>query len=387
MAEKGPGKKMRLALVTSVIDNREGRGTALVARELLSRLLAKTSEFEFILIHHEPTDNQIYTEHETFLIPHLPAPFDRHLFREAFFWLLLRSRGIRFDIVHYMNPRIWPSYLLAPGKVMVTMHEAGIMLNLHPHSFADRVFQVTYRFLHQGLACVIAVSEFGKEEIARYCKIAKERITVIPNAIDDTFTRDVSENVTLVLKERYGIPSPYVLSVGRLDPHKNIVRLIEAYAAARARGVHEFLVLVGGRHLESYSRRVEERITELELNDVVYLAPFIPDADLALVYSGARALLYPSLHEGFGLPLLEAMACGIPVAASKSTSLPEIAGDAALLFDPENTESITESIVRITKDGVLRDIYIKRGYERVRDFSWDSSAAKLAQVYRELASR
>lgn len=382
-ATDGP-RKLKIALVTSVIDNREGRGTALVARELLSRLLIPNAEFEFTLIHHEPADNPIYEQFPTLLIPHLPGPFDRQMIREAVFWLGLRSKGTRFDIVHYMNPRVWPSYLLTPGKVVVTMHEAGVMLPLAGTGLAHSIFKFTYRFLHQRMERVIAVSRFGKEEIVQYCKIPEARISVIPNALPETFRPAVRADRKEYLQDQFGIPSPYILSVGRLDPHKNILRLLDAYSIARAAGIEEHLVLVGGRHLAAYSAEVDARISELGISEFVYLAPFIPETDLPNVYAEAQTLVYPSLHEGFGLPLLEAMICGTPVTASNAGSLPEIAGDAAVFFNPADTDDMASCLIRIMRDAAMRSDCIARGYERVKDFSWDRSAAQLVALYKDL---
>jgi len=141
--------QIKLALVTSVIDNRSGRGTALVARELLSRILLRTDLFDITLIHHEPSEDPIYTTHRTLLIPHLPKLLDRQMLREAYFWIKLWTHGIRFDIAHYLNPRLWPSYLLTPAKrIVFTAHEAGVMLNLHDTHLSDYLFRFTNRFLH-----------------------------------------------------------------------------------------------------------------------------------------------------------------------------------------------------------------------------------------------
>lgn len=376
--------KVRLALITTVIDDRPGRGTALVGRELLTRILARTDLFDITLIHHEENRDPIYTQHRTLTIPHLPRPFDRQIFREAFFWLKLRAQGERFDIIHYLHPRIWPSYVLSPGNIVVSMHEAGIMLDLHPHGLADRVFQFTYRFLHQRLDMVIAVSEFGKEEIAAYCKIPKERIVVIPNALSTTFAPSNRPDIGKYLLERFGIPSPYLLSVGRLDPHKNILRLIEAYALARREGVAAHLVLVGGRHLPAYSAEVEKLIADLNLSEHVHIAPFIPDTDLPDVYQHAEALLYPSLHEGFGMPLLEAMAAGTPIAAARAGSLPEIAAQSARFFDPLDIRSMKEAILEVTADKELRKELVTAGHDRIKGFSWDRSFARLRSLYDSL---
>lgn len=225
---------------------------------------------------------------------------------------------------------------------------------------------------------LIAVSEFGRQEISTYFKIPSSRIAVIYNALPASFTNNHPEKVRADL----GLPPSYMLSVGRLDPHKNILRLLEAYAIARSRGVHEPLVLVGGAHLPKYSTAVLEAIERLDLTHEVFRPSIIPDHDLPDVYRGARALVYPSLHEGFGMPLLEAMASGTPIACSNTTALPEIAKDAALLFNPESVPDIADALCTITSDAQLRENLVTRGFARVQDFSWEQSVTRLIALYR-----
>lgn len=368
---------IRIAIVTSVLDKRQAKGTALVARELLSRIL-ETPNISYTLIHHEHSDNELYTKHKTLLIPHLSFPFNQMWLRELVFWLIT-YKGEPFDIVHYMQPRVWPSYLATKARhVVVSAHDAGVMLNLHTPSLADWVFRITNRFLHMRMTRIIAVSEYAKSEIMRLFHIAPTRVVCIPNALSSSFSTRIGSATA------YALPERYILGIGRFDPHKNIVRLLHAYKQARDMGLVEHLVLVGGRHLPSYSRTVEKTIHALQIDTYVHIAPFIEDDDLYRVYAGARAVCYPSLHEGFGLPLLEAMYANVPVATSNTTSLPEVAGDAALFFDPHDTHAIRDALIRIATDEDLRTQLIEKGKKRVANFSWDRSAQKLLELYRVL---
>ncbi len=367
-------RRPRIGIVTSVIDGRSARGTAGVARELLARLLP-SDEFDITLIHHEPSDDPIYAKYPTLRIPHLPGPFDRTVLRELVFWLSLQKP---FDIVHYLTPRVWPSYLATKARrIIVTPHDAGVMLPLYTKGLADFLFMFTNRFLHSRMDCIIAVSRYAKEEIARSYCINPERITVIPNALPSHFLQPTSNR-----RPASHLPARYLLSVGRFDPHKNILRLVEAYALARKRGVLLPLVLIGGRHTPSYSDKVERAIERLDLTDKVICAPYISDEDLPGVYATAHALIYPSLHEGFGLPLLEAMATGIPIACANATALPETAGDAALLFNPGTIDDIACAIIRISEDVALRSQLVHSGTARVATFSWERSVEKLRALYR-----
>lgn len=377
-------RKLRVGLITSVIDNRTARGTALVGREFLTRIL-ESEEFDFTLIHHEQCDDPLYKKHPTILIPHLIEPFDRQMFREVWFWLRERFRGTHFDVVHYLNPRVWPSYLLTTSdNVVITMHEAGVMFDLGPRGIGDYLFRLTNRFLHFRMSMLIAVSECGRQEIIKKCHIDPARVVAIYNGLPSTFIQDMEAPHA---SSHFIPPTPFVLSIGRLAPHKNIVRLLHAYAQARTHGIRESLVLVGGRHFAGYVKEVEDTIQKLGLADFVVIAPYIPVPDLPHLYRSSRALIYPSTHEGFGLPLLEAMASGTPATAANATSLPEIAGGTALLFDPYNVNEMSDALVRILTDEELRADLIQRGYERIKDFSWEKGAEQVLALYRSFATK
>lgn len=387
MTDKAHSQKTKLALITSVVDNREGRGTALVARELLRRLLLRTDLFEFTLIHHEPSNDPIYTEHKTLLIPHLPSFLDRQIIRETYFWITLWARGTRFDIAHYLTPRIWPSYLLTPAKrIVFTAHEAGVMLNLHNPSLGDYLFRLTNRFLHQRMDVVIACSEFGRREIAAKYHLSLDRVTAIPLGVDSRFSPvelDVSAEETLA---RLGFKRPYLLSVGRLDPHKNIHRLVEAFGEVHPDFPEVQLALVGGKHLEDYTKLVLDTVDNYDIASSVHFAPFIPEADLPLIYSAASALIYPSVHEGFGLPILEAMSCGTPVATGTLTASPETAGGASILFNPLEVPEIEAALRVLLTDPEMVSSLKEKGFLHSKKYTWDKMTDRVISIYTDLAS-
>jgi glycosyltransferase involved in cell wall biosynthesis len=368
------------------MDNRPGKGTARVTRRYVEYLLEHQEEFDFTLIHECPTPDPLYKKTLELILPNIPFPFARKFFNETIFWIRLRLSGKRFDIVHYLNPRVWPSYLLAPSKkIMVNAYEAGVMLNYHRTDLGTRIFQFTNRYLHHRMDAIIALSEYGKKEIVEYFHISPKKVHVIYCGVDNNFVRFSNSHAhKQELLSQFGLPEQYLLSVGRLDPHKNIVRLIKAYALARIEGLHLPLVLVGGKHLREYSQEVEKTIIESGVEGHVVYAPYIPDEDLPAVYSCATALIFPSLHEGFGLPLVEAMACGVPIATSNTTSLPEVAGDAALLFDPLDVEDMARTIVAVTRHNDIRDMLIARGRTRIQLFTWEKAIEQVRALYHKL---
>ncbi len=356
--------KPRIGLVTNVIDNRRGRGTALVARRFLDQLDRFKDRFDFTLIHYEKTDDPLYKKWSELLMPRV-SPIADHMTREAVFWL--RYRG-QFDVVHYLNPRVWPSYLLTKAnKVVVSPLEGGAMMD--KPTLGDRVFRFTNKYLNWRMDSIIACSESGKQEIVRYYGVPENKVHSILLGVDDYKRTD-----------RRLFPFLYFLAVSRFDPHKNILRIIKAYKRLQRPDVH--LVFVGGDHTPDYSKKVREQIDV----DTIRVLPFVEDADMEALYSGAIALVYPSLHEGFGLPVVEAMACGTPVICSNTTSLPEVAGDAALLVNPEETEEIVEAMSRVLTDPELAASLSRAGLEQVKKFSWKRMADEIVNRYQPSSS-
>jgi glycosyltransferase involved in cell wall biosynthesis len=180
-------------------------------------------------------------------------------------------------------------------------------------------------------------------------------------------------------------PRRSYLYAGNIKPHKNVDRLIEAYAILRRRGVESARLLIIGDEISKYPN-LRRLVHRFQLHQHVRFLGFVPDATLAVLYQLASVFVFPSLYEGFGLPPLEAMAAGAPVITSNVSSLPEVVGDAALLIDPMDAGAIADAMARVLGDEALRAELVRRGHERVKAFSWDRSVARVREVYRELGA-
>jgi glycosyltransferase involved in cell wall biosynthesis len=202
---------------------------------------------------------------------------------------------------------------------------------------------------------------------------------VIPNGVDARF-RPADADAILDLRRRMDLPARYVLCVGSLEPRKNLRRLLDAWRRLPQSLSDTGLVLAGAEHAVFRQAGLDE------LPPGVRLAGYVPDADLPTLYSGATAFVYPSLYEGFGLTILEAMACGTPVICSNATALPEVAGDAAITVDPLDAEAIAAAIERLVGDEALLARYRAMGLERAKQFSWDRTAAATADVLQAAAN-
>lgn len=226
---------------------------------------------------------------------------------------------------------------------------------------------------------VLADSQATKDDLIALYQTPAEKITVLLSGVDARFQRTEMPSI----RAKYQIPErPYILSVGTVQPRKNYARLIKALAALRASGHDVGLVIVGGKGwLED---PIYETIRSTGMTDYVRMTGFADDADLPALYSQALITALPSLYEGFGIPVLESMACGTPVLTSNVSSLPEVAGDTGIMVNPSDQDAITGALERLITDAALRADLSRRGLERAKTFTWDAAAQQLASVYRSM---
>jgi glycosyltransferase involved in cell wall biosynthesis len=228
---------------------------------------------------------------------------------------------------------------------------------------------------------IIAVSEAARRDLIAAYGVPSEKITVIYEAADPRFCPQSAVAVASALA-RYDLPARYLLFVGTIEPRKNLDRLLAAFERIYREGLSDALVIVGKR-----GWLTDDFFAALEHSPVrehVIFPGFVPDADLPAVYTGAQSLVLPSLCEGFGLPVLEAMACHTPVICSNTSSLPEVAGDAALLIDPTDVDQIAGAITRVLTDSALSEQMRVRGEAQAARFSWERTAEETLAVYHQL---
>lgn len=270
------------------------------------------------------------------------------------------------------------------------------VLTVHDCSFVDwpegfsAAFAAWYRWLVPRLVRrvrqVITVSEFSRRRLLELTAVAEDRVVAIPNGVDPRF-RPADPDAIRAVRARLGLPERYALCVGSLEPRKNLAGLLEAWRLLPGRHAGVGLVMVGAtshvfRQVELDAARAGcgARRTGCFGSSNLHVTGYVPDADLPPLYSGAELFVYPSLYEGFGLPVLEAMACGAPVVCSNNTALPEVAGEAAILVDPREPESVAEGIRSVLDDAATRDGLRRRGWERSQRFRWEDAAARVWQV-------
>ncbi len=230
---------------------------------------------------------------------------------------------------------------------------------------------------------IIAISECTRRDLLAAYGLPPEKVTVIYEAADPRF-RPVAAREVEAVRARYRLPDRYLLFVGTIEPRKNLVRLLTAFERVHAEGLSDGLVIVGRRGwlYDGFFARLEES----PAREAVIFPGYLPDDALPAVYAGAQALAFPSLYEGFGLPVLEAMACGTPVAASSASSIPEVGGEAVVYFAPDDAESLTAALRRLLRDDDLRAHLRRRGLAQAARFSWERTAAETRAVYDKIAS-
>jgi glycosyltransferase involved in cell wall biosynthesis len=331
--------------------------------------------------------------------------------------------GPNFSLRNIPFPRLWtharlsaevalhpPDVLFVPAHVLplgvvlrrrmrtvVTIHDMGYMRFPESHTPAQRRYlRLSTNWGVRHASRLIAISNTTREDLVRYAGAPPEKISVVYHGVSPRFRPIEDPDLIAATQAKYGITPPYFLYVGTIQPRKNLARLLEAFASAGGRGWGigvgmdvsnpqplspiPQLVIAGKRGW--LTGEIERQSIQLFGPDspVVRFTGYIADEDLPALLSGALAFVYPSLYEGFGMPLLEAMACGTPVLASSTSALPEIAGDAALLIDPEDTPALADGLARLASDAALRADLRARGLARAGQFTWERCAQETLAV-------
>jgi glycosyltransferase involved in cell wall biosynthesis len=293
-------------------------------------------------------------------------------------WVLHREKPDLFHAPHYVLPQL----VRCPS--VVTIHDCIHLMfpQYLPNRAAYAYARGTMWSAARKAERILTVSEASKRDILHFFRVSPNKIDVVYNAIDERFWRVPPDEEVARVRERYQLAHRFVLYVGNIKPHKNLVRLIEAYDALRqTAGFEDVKLLIIGDEISKLPA-LRRAVHSHKLHKQVRFLGYLSDDTLAILYRLASVFVFPSLYEGFGLPPLEAMACGTPVVTSNVSSLPEVTGDAAVLVDPTDVESIADGMRRVLADPALAAAMRERGLKRARDFSWEQSVAKIHNVYR-----
>lgn len=294
----------------------------------------------------------------------------------GFAWRIFRDRLDLFHATHYVLPP------LPQTRAVVTIHD--IIHLLYPQFLPSRAAHVYARLMIRHALRranrIITVSYNSRRDLTDYFGIPAARTEVIYNGVSPSFRPDIPGEELARIAQKLGIPSPYLLFLGGEKPHKNVQNVVRAFAEARRRReLRHSLVLAGPMPKEI--GRLDGLISALDLERSIVRPGIVDEADLPALFAGADAFLYPTLYEGFGLPVVEAMACGVPVLTSATSALQEIAGGYAYLVDPMDVDAIAAGIGVLATDAQVRSDYAELGKKRALDFSWDKAAERTLEVY------
>lgn len=288
----------------------------------------------------------------------------------------------RADVLHA------PDFSLPPSigsRTVVTIHDLAFMT--HPECAVPSLRAYLHRVVPRAAARadhIVAVSQATANDLTNLLAVDPRKLTVIHLGVDPAMRRVQDAAKRSAAVERYGLREPFVLAVGTIEPRKNYARLVEAFTIARAKSDGPAQLVIAGRNGWLYDD-VYAAVDRHGMNDAVLFLDYVSDDDLATLYSLASVVAMPSLTEGFGIPVVEAMACGTPVVASDRGSLPEVVGDAGVLVPPTDVSALADALHQVVSDGPLRDRLVALGYERARQFNWDDAARQHIAVYHSVA--
>jgi len=290
---------------------------------------------------------------------------------------------LRPDLCHFTN-FLGPYFTSAP--YVVTFHDMTLELLPQCHTWKKRLLtRALSPEIARGARLIITPSQSAKRDLSRLLAIPEEKIRAIPHAPDSHFRPRRDRESIARIEKRYGIRSPYLLYVGTLEPRKNLMRAMTAFSRISSCYPDHRFYLAGD--LGWRSKELLRTLEAIPSRDRIVRLGYVAEEDLAALYSNAELFVYPSLYEGFGFPVVEAMACGAPVVTSNTSSLAEIADGAALLVDPYDSEAIAEAMDRAMSDGEERERLRLAGLSRARSFSWERSTRETLQVYEEALER
>lgn len=376
---------MRIGIDTRSLEEEKGTGVARYLRNLLKNFAEIAPENVYLLYFKTRLVQEDFLEQDCFckkLVKMPLTPKKKVIWEQVFLpgELALNKVDLLFS----------PSYLtpfFTPAKSVVTIHDVTYEVNpdwFHPK---ERLKMRTLTKLAALKASkIIAVSEATKQDIIHYYQVDPAKIRVIYEASEPEFQPIKDEGKILEIKRKYGFQDKLIFYVGSIFTRRNIPQLLEGFRKV-ANKLQKVQLLIIGEDRAYPPQNINKLSNELGLDDKVIWYEYIPEEDLVLLYNAAELFIYPSSYEGFGLPVLEAMACGTPVITSNRSSLPEVVGDAGLTINPTNIDEIAGAIVRVLTNGELREHLSARSLERAQSFSWRQAAGETLRLFEEVILR
>jgi glycosyltransferase involved in cell wall biosynthesis len=374
---------MKIAINASILDDKPS-GLGIYTYNVITELTKITSNNDELVIY--TSSPEIFKKDKNIKMKRVPQStqpkYGKYAAIKRFIWsqytLLKDLKNERVDILYSPTQH----GLLFYNKQIITIHDILPIYFNYKKSLQRKLQNLYYRYLLpivlKKVGKVITVSESTKKDIIKYYNVKAEKIITVYNGININYL-NYKENAINYILRKYKIKN-YLLSIGASYPYKNYDTLIKALELIYVKDIK--LVIVGGKN--DYRNYLKLLSSNLGLSDKVIFIDYIPQEDLPYLYSAAKCLVYPSLYEGFGLPPLEAMACGCPVITSNTSSLPEVVGDAGIMVNPYNVEEIAKAIDLVLSNENLRKEMRDKGLKQAKKFSWRKTAEEIYKIIKEI---
>lgn len=374
---------MKIGVMLRHFEQKEG-GVKVYTRRLLPLLFSQGSEHQYVLLYQNPQLIGTYRDYPNVTEVCLKMPGTVLWDQVAVPWA-----AAKHDLDLVFNPKFTAPLFTRARKVFVLHGSEWFAIPQH-FLWYDRLYlRCAVPLYFRAADALIAVSHAVKADAVRFTRVSEHKVAVVQNGYDSHRFKQVRDPLQLQqAAARYDLPKHFILWAGQLESRKNIRRLLQAYALIKDRVPHD-LVLAGAQRFSFPMAAGIERdlalIDALGLADRVHFPGWISHQDLPAVYGLADLFSFPSLHEGFGIPLLEAMACGCPILTANTCAPPEVVGDAALLVDPLDVTAIAEGMYAMLSNPEARQAYVARGLERVKGFGWERCASEVLSLFESLA--
>lgn len=374
---------MRIGIDATALPARPvGAGNYII--RLVRTLASLETEYEFVVFAQESGAALLdIRERDCFHLITLPdqSPARRLAWEQVSFPGLVRRE--RLDLLHSLH---YTRPIRLPCASVVTFHDMTFFLYPQLHTRAKRLFfPLAIRYSARYADGLISVSESTRQDAIRLAGVEPGKIFTVPLGVSEDFHPVSDPAARSKIGERYHLPEDFILYVGLVEPRKNLPLLIKSYKTLAGRGISLPLVIVG--RLGWMYQEVLDLVEALGIKDAVQFAGYIPQEDLPIVYNLASLFVYPSQYEGFGLPVLEAMACGVPVVATSVSSLPEVAGQAGLLVPPGDEAALAQAMQAVLTDPDVRRQLTEKGPQRASQFTWKRTALSTLKVYQHVLDR
>lgn len=378
---------MRVGIDARLIDLVHKTGIGIYGKELISNLAKYDKDNEYVLFFsslRRKSNNMPGPTQRNFAKKVVPLPYIRsHLVSKLWQNIFLPS-ALRLEKVDVFHETFSPYIRKVRGiKTVITVHDLHLLM--FPNADFQhniKLYTTLYTKAIEVADICIAVSESTKVDMIKYFSVTPEKIRVIYEGVSERFHPIDDLSVIGDFKEKFGLPEGIILTVG-IGHRKNTQRLIQAYRVLKEKHRIERKLVITGKP-KFWNFEMTQLIGRLNLNEDIIFLGYFPEEELPILYNSSDLFVFPSLYEGFGFPLLEAMKCGVPVVTSNISSMPEIVGDAGLLVDPYNEYEIAEAIAKVLSDGDLRTKLKTKGMERAKKFTWEETVKKTIGVYREV---